>query len=311
MGKKESQPKHILSISDLSEPEIAKILVRAGEFKKKGFVSSSILDCEPENTPVVALAFFEASTRTRLSFDSAAQRLGCKTIGFDNPELTSSAKGEQIEDTLRVIEQYADAIVVRRKAHDTVDVIRQHVSVPVISAGVGAQEHPTQALLDVFTISEHRSLQSINHVLSYGDLVNSRTMYSQVRLLCTLARPGITFSFVAPSEMQIGNEFKQELEDKGAIVNITSNLEDVVWDADVVHVVRPQKERWDGKQMQAYAPFDVEMFSKLKTDALVLHALPRTGELDPSTDSDPRSIVWDQVQNGMFVRAALLEWILS
>lgn len=311
MGKKESQPKHILSVSDLNESEISKIFVRAGEFKAKGFVSSRILDREPESAPVIALAFFEASTRTRLSFDSAAQRLGCKTIGFDNPELTSSAKGEQIEDTLRVIEQYADAIVIRRKAHDTVDIIRQHVSVPVVSAGVGAQEHPTQALLDVFTIAERRSIESINHVLSYGDLVNSRTMYSQVRLLSTLARSGITFSFVAPNEMQIGVDFKRELEDKGAIVNMTSNLDDVVSDADVVHVVRPQKERWDGKEMQAYPPFDEAMFSRLKSNALVLHALPRTGELDPATDSDPRNIVWEQVQNGMFVRAALLEWLVS
>lgn len=308
MGKNEGSPKHVLSVGDLSESDIKKVFTRAAEFKSKGFSSSRILDREPENAPVVALAFFEASTRTRLSFDSAAQRLGCKTIGFDNPELTSSAKGEQIEDTLRVIEQYADAIVVRRKAHDTVDVIREHISVPVISAGVGAQEHPTQALLDVFTILEHRDLDSVNHVLSYGDLVNSRTMYSQVRLL---ARPGITFSFVASADMQITDEFKTELEGIGATVVMVENLDDVISDADVVQVIRPQKERWDGKEMQAYAPFDVGTFSKLKSDALVLHPLPRTGELDPATDSDPRNVVWEQVQNGMFVRAALLEHILS
>lgn len=308
MANTNSSPRHILSVDDLDKSEIDSIFIRAAEFKAKGFGSSQILNSEPGNAPVVALAFFEASTRTRLSFDAAAQRLGCKTIGFDNPELTSSAKGEQLEDTLRVIEQYADAIVVRRKAHDTVDIIREHVSVPVISAGVGAQEHPTQALLDVFTIQEHRSLDSVNHVLSYGDLVNSRTMFSQVRLL---AREGITFSFVAPDDMQITGAFVEELKARGANVIVTNNLDEVISDADVCQVIRPQKERWEGEDLTPYQPFDEAIFAKLKSDALVLHPLPRTGELDPKTDEDPRNVIWDQVRNGMFVRAALLEFILA
>ena len=301
-------PRHILSVNDLDESEIASIFVRAAEFKTKGFASSRVLDRDPGNAPVVALAFFEASTRTRLSFDSAAQRLGCKTIGFDNPELTSSAKGEQLEDTLRVIEQYSDAIVVRRKAHDTVDIIREHVSIPVISAGVGAHEHPTQGLLDAFTIQEHRSLESVKHVASYGDLINSRTMFSQVRLL---ARPGMTFSFISHEGMQINSEFIAELEGSGVTVLTTSNLDEVIDELDVLHVIRPQRERWEGKEHDAYAPVDESVFAKMKSDALVLHALPRTGELDPVTDSDPRNVVWEQVRNGMFVRAALLEWLLS
>ncbi len=301
-------PRHVLGVDDLSASEIESIFARAAQFKEKGFASSRILDREPGNAPVVALAFFEPSTRTKLSFDSAAQRIGCKTIGFDNPELTSSAKGEQLEDTLRVIERYAEAIVVRRKNHDTIDIIREHVSVPVISAGVGAHEHPTQALLDAFTISQHRSLKSLGHVVSYGDLVNSRTMISQVRLL---AREGITFSFVASEDMQITPEFRSELESRGAKVIQTESLDDVIADADVMQVIRPQRERWEGKDHAAYAPIDNSVLAKMKTDALVLHPLPRTGELDPETDSDSRSVVWEQVSNGLYVRAALLEFILA
>lgn len=304
----EKNARHILGVDDLSESEIASIFVRAAEFKEKGFSSSTIFDREPGSAPVVALAFFEPSTRTKLSFDTASQRIGCNTIGFDNPELTSSSKGEQLEDTLRVIEQYADAIVVRRKEHDTIDIIRDHVSIPVISAGVGAQEHPTQALLDVFTVSEHRPIDSVEHVASYGDLINSRTMISQVRLF---AREGITLSFVAPHDMQITNEFQEDLKARGANVFVTDSLDDVIGEADVLHVIRPQRERWEGKSHEPYSSIDDIMMSKMKRDALVLHALPRTGELDPQTDSNPRSVVWEQVKNGMFVRAALVEWILS
>ena len=301
-------PRHILLVDDMSAAQIKDIFVRAAQFKEKGFTSSRILDSEPGNAPLVALAFFEPSTRTRLSFDAAAQRIGCNTIGFDNPELTSSAKGEQLQDTLRVIEQYADAIVVRRKEHQTIDIIRNHVSVPVISAGVGAQEHPTQALLDVFTIQEHRALGSVNHVASYGDLVNSRTMISQVRLL---AREGITLSFIAPEGMQITGTFRSELEARGANVITTDNLDEVTADVDVLHVIRPQRERWEGQDYNAYAPVDASVMSRMKSDALVLHALPRTGELDPEIDSDPRNVIFEQVRNGMYIRAALLEWLLS
>lgn len=304
----DANPRHVLGVDDLSASEIESIFVRAAQFKEKGFASSKILDREPGNAPVVALAFFEASTRTKLSFDSSAQRIGCKTIGFDNPELTSSAKGEQLEDTLRVIERYAEAIVVRRKSHDTVDIIREHVSVPVISAGVGAQEHPTQALLDAFTISERRPLESVNHLVSYGDLVHSRPTNSQVLFF---AREGITLSFVASDEMQISAELRSELESRGATVNQTDKLDEVIGDADVLHVIRPQRERWEGKDHEAYSPIDETVLAKMKTDALVLHALPRTGELDPATDSDHRSLVWEQVRNGLFIRAALLEFILT
>lgn len=209
---------------------------------------------------------------------------------------------------MRVIEQYADAIVVRRKDHDTINIIREHVGIPVISAGVGAQEHPTQALLDVFTIQEHRPLESVDHVVSYGDLINSRTMVSQVRLL---AREGITMSFVAPDELQITAAFVSELESRGVKVVMTNNLDDVISGADVMQVIRPQRERWEGKDLEPYAPIDAAVFAKMKSDALVLHPLPRTGELDPATDDDPRSVIWEQVRNGMYVRAALLEWLLS
>lgn len=300
--------RQLLSVDDLSEQEIKEIFSRAAEFKTKGFSSSKIFERGFQNAPVVGLAFFEASTRTKLSFDSAAQRIGAKTIGFDDPSNTSSAKGEQLEDTLRVIEKYCDAIVIRRKEHDTVDQIREFVTKPIISAGVGTREHPTQALLDVFTISEHRNVSSVNHVVSYGDLLNSRCVVSQVRLL---AREGIKFSFVAPDDMQISDEFKKELESRGAQVVLTGSLNEVIEDADILHVLRPQRERWEGKDHNAYQSVDSSIFAKMKKDALVLHPLPRTGELDPLTDNDPRSIIFEQVENGLYVRGALLEWMLS
>ncbi|MFN8015240.1 MAG: aspartate carbamoyltransferase [Acidimicrobiia bacterium] len=308
MVNNSGSPKHILSVNDLTSSQIEKIFSRAKEFKNSGFSSSEIFNIAPGNEPVVALAFFEPSTRTKLSFDAAAQRIGCKTIGFDNPEQTSSAKGEQLEDTLRVIEKYSDLIVIRRKSHDTVDVIREHVKIPVISAGVGAQEHPTQGLLDLFTIAENRSIESVEHLCTYGDLVNSRTMYSQVRLL---AREGITCSFVASDDMQIPAFFVEELEAKGVKVIQTNSLDDVVSDLDVIQVIRPQRERWEGKELNAYEPIDEKWISKMKSDALIMHPLPRTGELDPVLDNDSRVVVWDQVENGMYVRAALLEYLLT
>jgi aspartate carbamoyltransferase catalytic subunit len=308
MAYNSDSPRLVLSVDDLTSSEIQGIFERSTQFKNKGFVDSRILNREPGNAPVVALAFFEPSTRTKLSFDAAAQRLGCKTIGFDNPESTSSAKGEQLEDTIRVIEQYADALVIRRKDEDTPDVVRAVATKPVVSAGVGAQEHPTQALLDVFTIKERRDLDSVAHVVSYGDLVNSRTMVSQVKLL---ARPGITMSFVADDAMQISAELEADLVARGATVNKTHSIDDVIADADMLHVIRPQRERWEGAEHSAYSAIDNAMMAKMKSDALVLHALPRTGELAEETDSDPRSVIWDQVRNGMFVRAALLEFLLD
>ena len=136
----------LLSVDDISSSAIKDIFSRALEFKSKGFSNSNIYKLGYENAPVVGLAFFEPSTRTKLSFDSAAQRIGCKTIGFD---------------TIRVIEKYCDAIVIRRKEFGTIDIIRDNVTKPIVSAGVGAYEHPTQGLLDVFTISQHRDLSSI------------------------------------------------------------------------------------------------------------------------------------------------------
>ncbi len=301
-------PRFVLSVDDLSSAEVRAIFERASQLKVKGFTDSAMMNLEPGNAPMVALAFFEPSTRTKLSFDAAAQRLGCKTIGFDNPQATSSAKGEQLEDTIKVVEKYADVIVIRRKDEDTPKIIREIATKPVISAGVGAVEHPTQALLDVFTIQEQRDISSINHVVSYGDLLNSRTMVSQVKLL---ARDGISFSFVADDDMQITTELHEDLVSRGASVYKTNNLDEVIEEADVLHVIRPQRERWEGKEHGAYKAIDMQMISRMKQDALVMHALPRTGELDPQTDSDPRSVIWEQVNNGIFVRAALLEWILS
>lgn len=307
-GNNSFENRLVLSVDDLTPTDVRAIFERASQLKVKGFSDSAMMNLEPGTAPVVALAFFEPSTRTKLSFDAAAQRLGCKTIGFDNPESTSSAKGEQLYDTIKVIEQYADVLVIRRKDDDTPDIIRDVAQKPVISAGVGAVEHPTQALLDVFTMQEQRDLSSINHVVSYGDLLNSRTMVSQVKLL---ARDGMEFSFVSPQDMQISTELQQDLVSRGASVNKVENLDDVIADADVLHVIRPQRERWEGKEHGAYKPVDNQALARMKSDALVLHALPRTGELDPETDNDPRNVIWEQVQNGIYVRAALLEWILS
>jgi aspartate carbamoyltransferase catalytic subunit len=298
----------ILSVDDLSTTDVKDIFTRAKEFKSKGFSSSAIYKLGVENAPVVGLAFFEPSTRTKLSFDSAAQRIGCKTIGFDNPSSTSSSKGEQLQDTIKVIEQYCDAIVIRRKEHGTIDVIRDIATKPVISAGVGAYEHPTQALLDVFTISEHRDLTSIQNVVSYGDLINSRVLCSQVRLL---ARDGITFTFVADDDMQIDEELENDLTNRGAKVVKARFLDEVIQEADILNVLRPQRERWGTDQHSIYPAVRNETLEMMKQDALVLHPLPRTGELAIETDSDPRSIIWEQVQNGLFIRAAILEWILS
>jgi aspartate carbamoyltransferase catalytic subunit len=308
MSEASGDIRHVLSVDDLSAEEIETIFGRASEFKEKGFSGSKLYDREPGNAPVVALAFFEPSTRTKLSFDSAAQRIGAKTIGFDNPATTSSAKGEQLEDTLRVIGTYSDVIVMRRKEHDTPEIVEASATKPVMSAGVGAQEHPTQALLDVFTIGEHRSLETIKHIIQYGDLANSRCMMSEVRML---AKPGVTFSFVADDEMQITKEFEDEVASRGATVNKTNDLDTVIRDADFIHVIRPQRERWGDDAHLIYAPITPEIISKMKDDALVLHALPRTGELVPTTDSDSRSVIWEQVENGMYIRAALLEWILT
>lgn len=308
MTENNSSPRLVLSVDDLSNTDIRAIFERASQLKVKGFSDSAMMNLEPGTAPVVALAFFEPSTRTKLSFDAAAQRLGCKTIGFDNPESTSSAKGEQLNDTIHVVEKYSDVLVIRRKNDDTPDIIREVATKPVISAGVGAVEHPTQALLDVFTLQEQRDLSSINHVVSYGDLLNSRTMVSQVRLL---ARPGVTLSFVATDDMQITPALQTDLENRGANIIKTDSLDEVISDADVLHVIRPQRERWEGEEHGAYKTVDSQVLNQMKTDALVLHALPRTGELDPETDSDPRSVIWEQVNNGVFVRAALLEWILS
>ncbi|MBM7691177.1 aspartate carbamoyltransferase catalytic subunit [Peribacillus deserti] len=259
---------------------------------------------------IMTTLFFEPSTRTRLSFESAISRLGGKVIGTENAgQFSSATKGETLEDTIRVVSEYCDVIVMRHTDIGAAERASAVASVPILNAGDGGGEHPTQALLDVYTIKKELGTLDNLHVVMVGDLKYGRTVHSLSYMLANYENVHITFT--APDNVQIPVYVKDYLNERGVSYSEEIDLRKAVRNADVVYQTRIQKERFastaDFEKANGKYIINDAILSNMKPNCIILHPLPRAGEIEHSVDSDPRAAYFRQAQNGLYIRMALLE----
>jgi aspartate carbamoyltransferase catalytic subunit len=260
---------------------------------------------------VVATLFFEPSTRTRLSFEAAANRLGARVLTMSDPAASSTSKGETLDDTARIVERYADLIVLRHPQDGAAREVAALVSIPVINAGDGAGEHPTQALLDLFTIRQERGALHGQRVALIGDLRHGRTVHSLSRLLTRFDCPML---LVSPPGLQLPPALLAELRAQGANL-VVAPFEDALGTADVVYVTRIQKERFldltQYETVRGSYRLTAETVRRLAPTATVMHPLPRVDEIAPDVDALPNAAYFRQAGNGVPVRMALLALLLG
>jgi aspartate carbamoyltransferase catalytic subunit len=303
---------HLVTASQFDPKQLATLFELASEMQEMSQTSrgrSALM--RRYHGRLVATLFYEPSTRTRLSFESAAYRLGMGVIGVENgTESSSAAKGESLEDGVRVVAGYADVIVLRHKENGAAMQAAAVSSVPVINAGDGAGGHPTQALLDIYTIQkEVGRLDGLNIVIG-GDLKYGRTARSLAQILAQY--PNNNIIFVSPPYLRVGDDIKHILRESQTTYIETDMLHESLAAADVVYWTRIQRERHDGtlQPVENYV-IDQSKLDAMKRDAILLHPLPRTGEIVPVVDSDPRAAYFRQAENGLYVRMALLDWVLA
>ncbi len=290
----------IISIRDLSREQIEDILYHAQQIRA---------DPQLLQGRVMASLFFEPSTRTQLSFATAMQRLGGKVIGFSGTEGTSVAKGESLQDTVRTVEKYADVIVIRHPLEGSARLVADTVVIPVINAGDGANQHPTQTLMDLFTIKKfHNRLDDLKIGL-VGDLKYGRTVHSLATALTRFRK--IELRLISPPNLRMPASILREL---NGIVSYTETDQLDLRDLDVVYVTRIQKERFpdieEYEKVKGAYVITPKVCEMLKPTAILLHPLPRVDEIAPDVDTLPQAKYFDQVQNGVPVRMALLKLVL-
>lgn len=259
---------------------------------------------------ILANLFYQPSTRTRFSFESAMYRLGGKVLSTEQASAFSSeVAGEQVEDSIRIIANYSDVIVVRHPQAGGAQRAAQVSPVPVINAGDGdGGQHPTQALLDLYTIYRERPLTGLS-VAIIGELDRGRSARSLAYLLAKFDR--VKIFFVAPQELQMKPDILEYLDEHGVRYELESEVERVIGEADVIYQTRIRPERVDDAHGVKRYAIDSALLRKIKSDALILHPLPRTVELDKSVDDDPRALYFRQAANGLYVRMALLTMLLD
>lgn len=262
---------------------------------------------------LLATVFYEPSTRTASSFVAAMQRLGGEVIPLlQGAEATSAAKGESLRDTVRTLSGYADGIVLRHPEEGSAARAAEAATVPVLNAGDGTRQHPTQALLDVYTMADRLESLDDKKIVIAGDLKFGRTVHSLVRLL---EETGADLEFVSPPSLQLPSEFVEALEEAGNSWETHDELGAVLGEADVVYMTRIQRERFDDPddydRVAGTYEIEAETMTRLSADALLMHPLPRVGEIHPEVDDDPRAVYFEQAENGMYVRMALLAEVLG
>ncbi len=263
---------------------------------------------------MMATLFYEPSTRTRLSFESAAQRMGMGLLSTENAgEFSSAIKGETIEDTIQVLDGYADMIVLRHKEQGAADRAAEVSAVPIINAGDGAGEHPTQALLDLYTIQKEKGRLDNLTVVVGGDLLGGRTARSLVQVLANY--PGNTIRFVSVPELQIGDDIKLHLSEQGTNFEETEDMYQALQGADVVYWTRIQKERLRqfgvNPELESQFVIDQAALQAMPEDAIIMHPLPRVDEIHTTVDRDHRAKYFNQAENGLYVRMALIDQLMT
>lgn len=301
-----SEKRSLVSINTLSREKILQLIKRAEEFEKNP--NSKILDGK-----IVATLFFEPSTRTRLSFETAANRLGAKVIGFADPKITSGTKGETLKDTIMMVQNYADVIVMRHYLEGAALYASEVANVPIINAGDGANQHPTQTMLDLYSIYKTQGTLDNLNIFLVGDLKYGRTVHS---LLMALRHFNPTFHFIAPKELAMPEEYKAYCREYGIkYVEIEEFNEDVIADADILYMTRVQRERFtdlmEYERVKDVYILKASMLAKARENMKILHPLPRVNEISYEVDDTPHAYYFQQAQNGLYAREAIICDVLN
>ena len=294
----------LVSINELDRQALDLIIATA-ELMKRGNPPQLL------KNRVLASCFFEASTRTRLSFETAVQRLGGQLIGFADSNSTSARKGESLADTIRMIASYTDAIIMRHPQEGAARLASEFSNVPVINGGDGSNQHPTQTLLDLFSIHECQGRLDNLKVALVGDLKYGRTVHS---LAQALSHFGCSFYLIAPDALSMPDYLLEELAARGVYYERAASLESVIPEVDVLYMTRVQKERFDPTEYMHIANdyiLTADMLSSAQPHLRVLHPLPRVDEIDASVDTTPHAYYFTQAENGVYARMALLSLILN
>lgn len=296
--------KDLLSIKECSLAEIELILDTAERIKSQQIKLNL-------NNKIMASCFFEASTRTRLSFESASLRSGGNVIGFSNDSSLSTKKGESLQDTIRVMSDYADVLVIRHPKEGSARLAADIAKVPVINAGDGANQHPTQTLIDLFSIRETQGQLNDLSVAVVGDLKYGRTVHSLVQA-CQLFN--IRLYLVAPESLSLPEAACDYLKRKSVSFSFHRTLDEIMHKVDIIYMTRVQKERLganEGETSIRDFTLTTKLLEKAKPTLKVLHPLPRVDEVDVAVDSTPFAYYFEQAANGVFVRQAILSLILN
>lgn len=297
--------KSLVSITDFSKSDYLKILELAESYERKPV--SELLTGK-----VIATLFFEPSTRTRLSFESAVNRMGGRIIGFSDSSSSSVTKGETLYDTINVVSNYCDLIVMRHPLEGSARFASEIARVPVINAGDGANQHPTQTLLDLYSIKKTQGKLDDLTIFMVGDLKYGRTVHS---LLMAMSQFNTTFHFISPEELKMPEEYKILLHTLGLKYHEHKDYTDIITDADIIYMTRVQKERFSDpieyeRTKNAYV-LKNKMLANTKENLKILHPLPRVNEIDQDVDENPKAYYFTQVLNGVYIRQAIISSILG
>jgi aspartate carbamoyltransferase catalytic subunit len=296
----------IVSIKDFSREEITFILQEAVKFESLAKIGSDLLKGK-----IMAALFFEPSTRTRLSFETAMYKLGGNVVGFAEPDISSVKKGESLADTIRVVEKYSDVIVLRHPSEGSARFAAEYAKIPILNGGSGAEEHPTQALLDLYTINKEKGKIDGLNVALMGDLRYGRAVYS---LAYALSLFNVKLYMISPDLLRMRREVFQDIK-KRVYVEEYANVEEIIPEVDVLYVTRVQKERFpdlaEYAKVKGTYMVNLDTLKKAKESLILLHPLPRVDEIAGEVDMTPFAKYFQQVQNGVEMRMALLSLVLG
>ncbi len=297
--------KSLVSINDFSKEEFIRILDLAAEFEKNP--TQDLL-----KDHVIATLFFEPSTRTRLSFETAINRLGGRIVGFSDSSSTSTSKGETLKDSIRIVSSYSDLIIMRHPLEGAARLASEFASVPIINAGDGANQHPTQTLLDLYSIRKTQgTLENLNLFL-VGDLKYGRTVHS---LLIAMSEFNTTFYFISPDELKMPEEYKLYLDMKGLKYVENKDFNTHLREADIIYMTRVQQERFtdpiEYERVKSVYILQRSMLGGSRKNMKVLHPLPRVNEIALDVDDAPQAYYFQQALNGVYTRQAIITSILG
>ncbi len=301
--------RHLMSPLDFTVEELDKVLSLAGEIEKNPEKYAHV--CQGKK---LATIFYEPSTRTRLSFEAAMMNLGGNVLGFSSAASSSAAKGESVSDTIRMISCYADICAMRHPKEGAPLVASMHSSIPVINAGDGGHQHPTQTITDLLTIKSLKGRLGNLTIGLCGDLKFGRTVHSLINAL--VRYEGVKFVLISPEELRVPGYIREEVLDANGIeYKEVVRLEDVMSELDLLYMTRVQKERFfneeDYVRMKDFYILDKQKMALGREDMLVLHPLPRVNEISVEVDDDPRAVYFKQVQYGVYARMALILTLLN